>query len=392
MSTTSPSKIAVVIDSINQGGGAEKNAIRLAESLLQSEGAGFLVTFYTYSNEYVYSGPRISFAEEPALTIDTKISKFFRRLRAIDKLVRDSHITHVVTFLEVANFSVLCTKLLFRTPCKLIVSVRADPRRVSWLRRQIIRYGYRYADIVVAVSRDMKRILEVDFGLTNVVAIPNPIDIEQVQKEMQKPLPSDYHFLTELPENAKVFINVGRLVDQKAQDVLIRAFAKVHIQNPNTYLLIIGEGPKRAELEQLITSLGLSGHAFLLGQQSNIYPILRVANCFVLTSKYEGFPNVLLEAAAANLYIISTDCPTGPREIIAPDTVSESVNYPLRVPGASLLPNFADTTQTEAECVLCDEMLWFCKKKIDQLHILSVSSFSPKNHLKNWQAILNLSS
>jgi len=386
--TTAPStKIIVLIDSIKEGGGAEKNAVRLAAGLQQSDRDSVLATFYTFADEYKYTESRISFDEQPATTVLKKVTKFYRRLKNIDTLITQQKASHVVAFLEAANVSALCAQLLFRGNYKLILSVRADPRQVSWWRRQVIRFGYRRANTVVAVSRDMQRILEQDFGLTNVTAIPNPVDINLVQSEMQKALPSEYHFLNNLSADTKVFVNVGRLTEQKGQAALIRAFAHVHTKLKDTYLLIIGEGQKRQELEQLIIELDLTNHVLLTGHQPNIYPFLRISDCFVLASLYEGFPNVLLEAAATGLYIISTDCPTGPREIIAPDTFGQEITYPHRVSGGVLV-DFNQTGNSKQMKNLYIAMLDVFDYTVTVQKAVDVTNYRLITNINSWQKVL----
>jgi N-acetylgalactosamine-N,N'-diacetylbacillosaminyl-diphospho-undecaprenol 4-alpha-N-acetylgalactosaminyltransferase len=92
------------------------------------------------------------------------------------------------------------------------------------------------------------------------------------------------------------------------------------MQDIKASLYIIGDGELKDELENQIKTLGLEEKVFLLGKQQNPYKYISKANCFVFSSNYEGFPNVLLEALACNLPIISTDCQSGPREILAPNT------------------------------------------------------------------------
>ena len=387
MTASASTKIIVLIDSIKEGGGAEKNAIRLAEGLQKSEHDCLLATFYTFPDEYEYTGARVSFTENPACTLLQKALKFYRRLRSINSLIKQQQATHVIAFLEAANLSALVAQLVFRSPYKLILSVRADPRYVNWWRRQVIRFVYRRADTVVAVSRDMQRILEQEFGLTNVVTIPNPIDVDFVQAQMQKPMPSEYQFLNDLAADAKVFVNVGRLTEQKGQAALIRAFAQVHTKIKNTYLLIIGEGQKRQELEQLIIELDLTNHVLLTGHQPNIYPFLRISDCFVLASLYEGFPNVLLEAAATGLYIISTDCPTGPREIIAPDTFGQEITYPHRVSGGVLV-DFNQTGNSKQMKNLYIAMLDVFDYTVTVQKAVDVTNYRLITNINSWQKVL----
>jgi glycosyltransferase involved in cell wall biosynthesis len=112
-----------------------------------------------------------------------------------------------------------------------------------------------------------------------------------------------------------VILGVGRLVAQKAFDVLIEAFAHVRRSQP-ARLLILGEGEERPMLEALVRQLGLEGDIELPGFVANPYPYMAHAELFVLSSRWEGLPTVLVEAMFLRTPVIATDCPSGPREIL----------------------------------------------------------------------------
>ena len=124
-------------------------------------------------------------------------------------------------------------------------------------------------------------------------------------------------FLIKKEKNDFIFINVARFEPQKNHKLLINAFYKANL---DAKLYLIGDGYLREDLELKIKDLGLQDRVKLLGRQKNPYKFLSKADCFVFSSNYEGFPNVLLEALLCNLPIISTDCKSGPREILAPNT------------------------------------------------------------------------
>src|SRR5438445_2665806 len=113
----------------------------------------------------------------------------------------------------------------------------------------------------------------------------------------------------------KRLLAVGRLDEGKQFGVLIKVFASLARHHTHWSLRIVGEGPLRATLQQQIVELGLEGRVELPGQTAHIGEVLAESDAFVLTSKYEGFPNVLLEAMAFGLPCVTFDCPSGPREI-----------------------------------------------------------------------------
>jgi glycosyltransferase involved in cell wall biosynthesis len=108
-------------------------------------------------------------------------------------------------------------------------------------------------------------------------------------------------------DGAVWFATVGRFSTEKNQSRLIRAFALTHRSHPETRLILVGYGPLRSALERLIVGLGLTNSVFIAGPYRNPFPILAAADCFVLSSDYEGQPMVILEAAIAGLPIVSVD-------------------------------------------------------------------------------------
>lgn len=130
-----------------------------------------------------------------------------------------------------------------------------------------------------------------------------------------KSLDSISHLWFQKDESIPIILGVGRLVPQKDFSTLIKAFARVHQHQP-AHLVIMGEGRQRAELTLLTQSLGVAKGVWMPGFTDNPYAFMRMASVLVLSSIYEGLPNVLIEALACGCPIVSTDCPSGPSEIL----------------------------------------------------------------------------
>jgi glycosyltransferase involved in cell wall biosynthesis len=128
-----------------------------------------------------------------------------------------------------------------------------------------------------------------------------------VDEETQLPLVPGWVDDLATHEQKNWFVTVGRFSTEKNQARLLRAFAKVHELRPDSRLLLVGYGPLRSALERTAEDLGLGGSAFVVGPYANPFPIMAAADCFVLSSDYEGQPMVLLEAAITGLPIVSVD-------------------------------------------------------------------------------------
>jgi glycosyltransferase involved in cell wall biosynthesis len=173
--------------------------------------------------------------------------------------------------------------------------------------RLLRRLTYRGADYLVSVSKG------VDAGFRWLPAdrrqvIYNPIDVT-VDRVGSAVLPDGL-------SEGRFVAAMGRLTHEKGFDLLVDAFAKVNKRCSDWALAILGDGPERAGLEDRIRNLGLSNSVFLLGLRKDPFPYLRAAGLFALSSRREGFGNVLAEAMACGLPGVSFDCPSGPTEIV----------------------------------------------------------------------------
>jgi len=178
----------------------------------------------------------------------------------------------------------------------------------------LVRWAYRRADAVVAVSGGVALDLKGLLGpATPVQVIGNPVLADH---ETLDPLaPPKHPWLAD--RQLKVVMSVSRLSVEKDIPTLMRAFAQLHAQRPQTRLLLLGEGPERAHLEALRAELGLSEVVQMPGRVQHPRQWLQHAAAFGLASHYEGFGNVLIEALSCGVPVVSTDCPVGPRDILA---------------------------------------------------------------------------
>lgn len=182
-------------------------------------------------------------------------------------------------------------------------------RIVPWL----IKVSYKHADAVVAVSKGVADDLSklVWFPREAITVIYNPIIDDELYEKAREPVDYPWFKDSDIP----VILAVGRLAEEKDFPTLIRAFAIVR-KKVHARLMILGEGEKRSELEELIKNLNLEQDVVLPGFTDNPYAFMTQARLVVLSSKSEGLPSVLIEALACGTPVVSTDCPSGPREIL----------------------------------------------------------------------------
>ena len=169
-------------------------------------------------------------------------------------------------------------------------------------------------DLLVCQSRDMRDDLVVNFGVPEdrTVVIHNPVDVARLRRFAAQTLPAGVS--TTEASGALKLVATGRLVEQKGFDLLLEAVSRC--RHLPIRLAILGEGPKRAELEAQARALGILDRVHFAGFQPNPYPFLRWADAFVLSSRFEGFPNVVLEALACGCPVIATPAPGGVRELV----------------------------------------------------------------------------
>lgn len=198
-----------------------------------------------------------------------------------------------------------------------IVSELIRHYRKPWFWAWAYRRFYSRFDAVVCQSNYMSIDLIENFGLpkSKAVVIHNPVDIKRIHYLMTEAVNTELEPLAaHMSETPIQLVAAGRLSHEKGFDLLIEALALCN--NPRMYLTILGKGPLRGELEQLAIDRGISQQVRFAGFQKNPYPFFANAHVFILSSRFEGFPNVVLEALACGTPVIATPAPGGVKEIM----------------------------------------------------------------------------
>ena len=223
------------------------------------------------------------------------------------------------------NLTALWAKRLSGVSTRFVVSERSHLSGDLLSRRQrkrrsrvvgpspLLRRVYPWADAIVAISHGVADGLAefADIPRERITTIYSPIVTPDLHAGARAPL--DHPWFR--PDAPPVVLGVGRLAPQKDFPTLLRAFARVRAQRP-ARLVILGEGKRRGELETLAATLGITADTAMPGFVENPYPYMARAAVFVLSSVREGLPNVLIEALACGCPVVSTDCPSGPAEVL----------------------------------------------------------------------------
>lgn len=181
--------------------------------------------------------------------------------------------------------------------------------------KKLISLLYPYADLIYVNSLRIEHdLIELFDVRTPIQFFPNPLDLDLINEEKAEPVEKTSDF---------TFIHVGGFRDQKNHHLLLESFAK--IENPNVKLWLLGKGDNFSQIIKKAKELNIASKIDFLGFQKNPFKYMAAADCMVLSSDYEGLPNVLLEGLACGIPLIATDCPSGPREIIAPKSDQNKV-------------------------------------------------------------------
>lgn len=311
---TGAGRVALVTSNM-AGGGAQRAVAKLASGFAEQ---GYDVDLVLGRA----TGPYLEELSPQVRVVDLGVRRFAAAVLPLARYLREARPRAVFSALDYVNVVTLLARAASRVDVRVVVSERNTLSQAvahtTSLRTRclpvLLRWAYRHADAVAAVSQgvadDLARTCRLDQGSVHV--LNNPVVTPDMDRMRRAAVTHPWLAHRSLP----VVLAVGRLVPQKDFALLIEAFATVRRTHP-ARLVILGDGPLRADLERLADSLGLADDVSLPGFCANPYPSMARADVFVLSSQWEGSPGVLIEAMSCGVPVVATDCPSGPREILA---------------------------------------------------------------------------
>lgn len=297
-----------------EGGGVQKATMRLIHELIRENIRVTLVV--------IKAGGTVEHEVPDGCTlVDLDCSRArYAFVRLILYLLRERTSTAVSSQTHL-NTLLIFVRLLTRYPRQLVVrehitfntGITMDKRLSERLRPWMIRLFYPFASAVVAVSRQAQASIYQYAGYKKKIhVIQNGLDLAAIHSRADQP---PAHQWLENLAGATLVVGMGRLSPQKNFSVLLKAFSLLE-KKQNRRLIILGEGPELEKLTTLSRALNIQNQVVFPGYIENPYPILARAGVFVLSSKWEGFANVVIEALACGAPVIATDCPGGPTDIL----------------------------------------------------------------------------
>ena len=288
-------KIVLIITSLIKGG------VERVVSILSKELSKYYevyVVIYHNPVEYEIGGKLINL-ETPTGSFWRKIKNTFYRVMKLKKLIKEISPDFIVSFM--GNLQPI---LIFQP---VMVSIRNNPDFFPLYKKFLLKTIYKFPNVkkIITCSSEIEKKLNNDYSLKNTKTIYNPLNLKFIDQKLVTPKPFKFDYI----------LAVGRLSRSKGFDILIKSFAKSDLKSI-VKLVILGEGKERKNLEKLIVKLDLENQVLLFGKVDNPFIYMKYARFFILSSRYEGFANVLLEALACGAPVIAINCETGTSEII----------------------------------------------------------------------------
>lgn len=307
-------KLAIIVPSM-RGGGAERVILNIVKNIDREK---FLVRLILIKKE----GPYLNFLPEDITIVDLNSARVRKSVFKLLKELNSFKPDIILSTLGHLNLVMLGIKPLLKFKTRIVIreanTPSTDIKSKSFIKSNLIlllsKFLYPKADLIIAQCKAMKQDI-VDFLKVNekkVCYIYNPLDVKAIRENADTDNPYDKTKIN--------IVAVGRLTHQKGFDILLNAFKLVNEKIPETHLTILGEGPLEEKLNVDAQSMNIKDSVSIMSFKENPYPYYKYSDMYVLSSRWEGFPNTLLEALACNAKVIAADCKSGPQEILKNQT------------------------------------------------------------------------
>lgn len=289
-----------------RGGGAERVFANLANEFSKRN---FKVDLVLAQKE----GPYLKDISSRVNIVDLKAHRILKSFFPLIEYLKREKPDVLLSTLRHVNIISIVSKIMSRSSTRVIIKqasyFRLSPNRIIMFLEKTL---FKKANSIIAVSEGVKKSLSEKLLIPEqkIKVIYNPVFNQKILEESNKEV---HHPFFQDKKN-KIILGVGRLSKEKDFPTLLRAFNS--IKTSSTRLIILGEGQKREELENLVRELKLEEHVSMPGFVDNPYAFMSRVDVFVMSSLHEGLPNVLIEAMACGASIVSADCPGGPFELL----------------------------------------------------------------------------
>lgn len=312
-------KIVFVMPKLG-GGGAERVVATIIKYIDKNK---FQCSLILFNGEGDYQNEVPKNVDVNILSKNSLISNSFELIKKIRKLNPD------IVFSSMRSISALLGILKIFLPSKVNLVFRENntpsasikESRFPFIWKVIYKTVFKKANTIICQSEHMINDFKKEFNFSgkNLMKIYNPLDIEMIKSNSNRgnsPFPNSKY---------KNVVAIGKMTEQKGFDLLLKSFAKHDDKTKDIQLWILGEGKKYCEYQRLAVSLGINDRVHFVGRQRNPFLWLRYADLFILSSRYEGLPNVLLEALCCGCPVVTTDHPGGTKEVM------DIIGYPDRI-------------------------------------------------------------
>lgn len=358
-------KITFIVHSLTLGG-AQRVLTTLANNLTKNYEVSIITfirsdSFYALDKE-VNLIPCFNNINPSSNPIEA-IKSNYALLKKINIIVKENKTDLIISFMTTANILGIIIGRFNKIP--IIISERTNPyhQKIPKFWSILRSFCYRYSDMLIVQTETIKKFFKDKVDESKLLILPNPISNELTKNRN----------LNSLTNKGNIILTVGRLTPLKSHAMLIRAFALTEYEKWE--LWIAGDGPEYQNLESLISELNLDNHVKLLGLVKDVHTLYNTAKVFAFSSTYEGFPNVLIEAMHFGLACVSTDCPTGPSELIN----SGENGYLVPV-------NDIDEMRDKLTSLMNNQTII---KQFGKKSMITVQKYEEENVISQWKSVIN---